>query len=82
MKGEDQMRNTKPIQMYLEEVKEAYKWWRPLQNKSIAIALHMLSFNYKFYYKYPLLSAKLSYHNMYTFAVLETLIIVSLILLN
>ena len=32
-KREDWMRNTKPIQIYMEEVKEAYKWWRPLQNK-------------------------------------------------
>ena len=32
-KIEDQMRNAKHIQilpgMYLEEVKEAYKWWKP-----------------------------------------------------
>ena len=51
MKGEDQMRSTKPIQMFLEEVKEAYKLWKPLQNKSTVIALHMLSFNCKSYYK-------------------------------
>ena len=31
-KGEDQKRNKKPTQMYLEEVKEVYKWWRPLHN--------------------------------------------------
>ena len=58
---EDQMSNTKPIQMYLEEDGEAYKWWRPLQNKSTVIALHVLCFNCKSYYKYPVLSVKLSY---------------------